>query len=245
MKTMKTSLFAITLSVGQMSAILASASLSTPAAAIPVFDQANYAQNLLQAARSLQQINQQISQLQNEARLIAQGDRNLERLEQSVVSELTTKLRKIEQLMAQAQAIGFRTDTLNASFDKLFPGHAEQILKTDPLLRDARARLDAAMSGFHQSMKVQAQVIENVEADAQVLSELMARSQGASGSLQVQQATNQLLALTAKQQFQLQSLMAAQFRSQSLESARRVQAETDARAATRRFLRNRKAYTPN
>src|SRR3546814_5367621 len=33
---------------------------SSPAHAIPVFDSANYAQNLLTAARTLQQINQQI-----------------------------------------------------------------------------------------------------------------------------------------------------------------------------------------
>lgn len=243
---MKNRLFAIFLGVGPVAAMLAAVSLPvTPAAAIPVFDQTNYAQNLLQAARALQQINQQISQLQNEARLIAQGDRNLERLDHSIVSELTTKLRKIDQLMGEAQAIDFRADALDAKFRKLFPGRVDQILTTDPLLRDARARLDAAMSGFQQAMKMQAQVVENVEADARVLSDLVALSQGASGSLQAQQATNQLLALAAKQQFQLQSLMAAQFRSESLELARRVQAETEARAATKRFLGNGTAYTPN
>ena len=34
-----------------------------PAAAIPVFDATNYAQNILTAARTLQQVNQQIQQL--------------------------------------------------------------------------------------------------------------------------------------------------------------------------------------
>jgi type IV secretion system protein TrbJ len=62
--------------------------------------------------------------------------------------------------------------------------------------------------------------------------------------LQAQQATNQLLALTAKQQFQLQNLMAAQFRSESMEAARRTQAETEAQAATKKFLGDGKAYTP-
>jgi P-type conjugative transfer protein TrbJ len=42
--------------------------LPVPASAqMPVFDSTNYAQNLLQAARALEQINHQVSSLQNEA----------------------------------------------------------------------------------------------------------------------------------------------------------------------------------
>src|SRR3546814_1450623 len=43
---------------------------TTPAQAIPVFDASNYAQNLLTAARTLQQINNQIQSLQNEASML-------------------------------------------------------------------------------------------------------------------------------------------------------------------------------
>ena len=71
----------------------------------------------------------------------------------------------------------------------------------------------------------------------------VARSQGAEGSLQAQQATNQLLALTAKQQFQLQQMMAAQFRSEAIEQARRATQAQEARAATRKFLGSGSAYT--
>ena len=38
--------------------------------------------------------------------------------------------------------------------------------------------------------------------------------------------------------------MAAQYRAEAMDAARRVQAETDARAATKRFLGTGKAYTP-
>ena len=54
----------------------------------------------------------------------------------------------------------------------------------------------------------------------------------------------QLLALATKQQFQLQALMAAQFRKESLEAARRGQSALEARARTTRFLGDGKAYTP-
>src|SRR3546814_18953975 len=87
--------------------------------------------------------------------------------------------------------------------------------------------MDNAKAAFQQTMTVQAQVAENVQADAQTLATIVARSPGAEGALQVGQATNQLLALAAKQQFQLQNLMAAQYRVEALEQARRDQSDTD------------------
>jgi P-type conjugative transfer protein TrbJ len=108
----------------------------------------------------------------------------------------------------------------------------------------ARSRLDTAMTAYQHTMTVQAQVAENVAADAKTLSSLVAKSQGAEGSLQAQQATNQLLALSAKQQFQLQNMMAAQYRAETIERARQAQAQIDAQAATKKFLGSGTAYTP-
>jgi type IV secretion system protein TrbJ len=217
---------------------------ATPALAIPVFDPTNYTQNLLQAARALQQINQQIEQLQNEATMIQQGNKNLERIDFPQLDELTRTMQQIDRLMGQAQGIDFKVDQMDAQFKRLYPGSAERVLKSDARLAEAKKRLNAAMSAFQQTMGVQAQVVENVASDARVLQAIVAKSQGAQGGLQAQQATNQLLALTAKQQFQLQNLMAAQFRSESMEAARRTQAETEAQAATKKFLGDGKAYTP-
>jgi type IV secretion system protein TrbJ len=62
--------------------------------------------------------------------------------------------------------------------------------------------------------------------------------------LQAAQATNQLLALTAKQQFQIEQMLAAQYRAQAIDQARRDQAESDGQAATTKFLGSGSAYTP-
>src|SRR3546814_18487803 len=78
-------------------------------------------------------------------------------------------------------------------------------------------------------MAVQAQVVENIAGDQGALHNIVQRSQGAQGSLQAQQATNQLLALVAKQQFQIQTLMAVQYRADAIERAPASQAQTDAR----------------
>jgi P-type conjugative transfer protein TrbJ len=216
----------------------------TPAAAIPVFDPTNYAQNLLQAARALEQINNQVRSLQNEATMIRGMEKNLQRFDFPEVGRMTSTLQKIDQLMGQARGIDFNVDQIDAKLRAMFPGSGAGALSADARVAAARARLEAAQDGFRRSMAVQAQVVENVKGDAALLADLAARSQNAEGSLQAVQATNQLLALTAKQQLQLQSLMAAEFREASLERARRAQAESDGQAATKRFLGSGKAYTP-
>ena len=218
--------------------------ISTPAQAIPVFDATNYAQNVLTAARTLQQINQQVQQLQNEARMLLNMERNLSRIDFPQLGQLQQRLQEIDRLMGQAQGIDFRVDQLDDRLRQLFPNSLDQLLSRDQSVARARAQLDAAMSAFGQTMRVQNQIGANVRTDAQALAEIVSRSQGAEGSLQAQQATNQLLALTAKQQLQIQNLMASQFRSESIEQARRGQIEREARAATRRFLGDGKAYTP-
>ncbi|MCW2397905.1 P-type conjugative transfer protein TrbJ [Sphingobium sp. B2D3C] len=209
-----------------------------------VFDPSNYAQNILTAARTLQSVNQQIQQLQNEARMLVNMAKNLTRIDFPQLDALKRKLAEIDRLMGRAQAIDFRVDQLDDKFQSLFPQEFSSALRTDARVRDARARLDASMGAFRQTMTVQAQVVENIQTDAQALADIVSRSQGAEGSLQAQQATNQLLALTAKQQFQLQHMMAAQFRSEAVEQARRVTQAAEARAATKKFLGSGSAYTP-
>ena len=210
--------------------------LQPAAAALPVFDPTNYAQNLLQAARALDQINNQVKSLQNEASMLQNMARNLETISFPQLRQITSAMRRIDQLMSQAQGIQFKVQGLNSQVQRLFPGALEQALTGNQRVGEARARLDATIAAYRQSISVQAQVAENVKEDAAVLGELAAASQGAEGALQVGQAANQLLALSVKQQLQLQNLMAAAFREAAIERARRAQAEDDGRALTRRFL---------
>lgn len=210
-----------------------------------VFDPSNYAQNILTAARTLQTVNQQIQQLQNEAQMLVNQGKNLSRVDFPQLDAIKAKLAEIDGLMGRATNIDFKVDELDTKFAKLFPRDFNAALTTDARVRDARSRLDATMAAFRQTMTVQAGVVENIHGDAEVLSQIVARSQGAEGSLQAQQATNQLLALTAKQQFQLQQMMAAQFRSEATEQARQATQSAEARAATKKFLGSGSAYTPD
>lgn len=217
---------------------------ATPARAIPVFDSANYAQNLLTAARTLQQINQQIQSLQNEARMLANMERNLSRIDFPQLNQLQQRLREIDSLMGQARGIDFRVDRLDEQFRRLYPDSFDQLVRRDQRAAAARERLEAAMAAYRQTMGVQSRIVANVRSDAEALSEIVAASQSAQGSLAVSQATNQLLALTAQQQLQIQQLMAAHFRSVAMEQAERAQIERESREHLRRFLGDGRAYTP-
>lgn len=245
-RTIRNYLIPGTISVGTIGSLAMGLTVtSTPAQAqITVFDPGNYSQNLLTAARTLQQINNQIQSLQNEANMLVNQAKNLTRIDFPELQALTQTLQQVDRLMSQAQGIQFRVSGLDQQFRQLFPQGFSSALRTNDQVIAARTRLDTAMSAYQHTMTVQAQVAENVAADVQALSAIVAKSQGAEGSLQAQQATNQLLALTAKQQFQIQNMMAAQFRAETIEQARRAQAEIDARAATTKFLGSGTAYTP-
>jgi P-type conjugative transfer protein TrbJ len=212
------------------------ASAPASAAGMPVFDATNYAENLLQASRALDQINNQVKSLQNETAMLQGMARNLKTIDFPQLQRMTLAMQQIDGLMSKANGIGFRIQGLDQRMKALFPGQLQRALSSDQRVAQARGRLDAAIDAYRHSMGVQAQVAENVRQDAGMLNQLVGASQGAEGALQAQQAANQLLALSIKQQLQLESLMASQFRDDSIERARRAQAEDDARAATMRFL---------
>lgn len=216
-----------------------------PARAVIVFDPSNYSQNILTAARTLNQINNQIRMLQNQAQSLLNQQRNLSRISFPELQALQQTIQQIDQLMGEARGIQFRVAGLDQQYRSMFPASFNAALGNDAHVVDARARLDTSMAAYKQTMAVQAQVIESIAADQTTLNGIVARSQGAEGGLQAQQATNQLLALVAKQQFQIQTLMAAQYRADAIERASRMQAQGDARAATTKFLGSGNAYTPH
>ncbi|QNA83805.1 P-type conjugative transfer protein TrbJ [Sphingomonas sp. So64.6b] len=237
-------LVASTLALGAAGSLGMALYASPASAQITVFDPTNYSQNLLTAARTLQQINNQIQSLQNEATMLINQAKNLTRIDFPELQALTQTLQQIDQLMGQAQGVSFRVSQVDGEFRRLFPRSFDRALTTNDLVVGAKARLDTSVAAFNQTMQVQAQVVGNVATDTPTLASIMAKSQGAEGGLQVSQATNQLLALATKQQFQIQNMMAAQYRAETLEAARRAQAETEARAATSKFLGDGKAYHP-
>ncbi|MDH4744242.1 P-type conjugative transfer protein TrbJ [Sphingomonas sp. CBMAI 2297] len=213
-------------------------------AQITVFDPSNYSQTVLTAARTLQQVNNQIQSLQNEVQMLLRLDRNLKGIAFPQLQALLDKLDGIDRLMQQAQSVGFEMDQLEARLKVLYPRSFDPASTRDQRLQAARARYDASTDALRRTMAVQSGIVQQAREDAEALAEIAARSQSAEGALAVGQATNQLLALTAKQGMALQQMMAAQFRADALEKQRQLTESEASRAATRRFLGSGTAYTP-
>ncbi len=209
-----------------------------------VFDPSNYVQNLLTATRALQQVNNQIQQLQNEATMLQNMGKNLTSLSSSQLGVMVSSLTQISGLMNQAQGIALNVNATNTAFTQTYPQAYPSTTSIGTLQSDAHQRWQDAMSAFERTLQVQAQVAQNVQADAPTLSALVNSSQSAVGNLQVNQATNQLLALSIKQQLQIQNLMTAQDRATALDAARNAEAEESARAGFADFMGNGSAYTP-
>ena len=208
-----------------------------PAHALIVYDPSNYAQNVLTAARTLQQINNQIRSLQNEAQSLLNEAKNLANLPLSVLAPLQAQIQQTKQLIAQAQNLAYDVQSIQARFAAQYKSISLSA-SDQALITDARARWTTSVGAFEDALKVQAGVIGNLDGAHVVMRDLVTASQSASGVLQAAQAGNQLLALQAQQLADLTAVIAAQSRAQSLEAARQATSEAEGRERLRRFLGN-------
>ena len=205
-----------------------------PGAQIVVFDPSNYSQNILTAARALDQINNQIRSLENEAQMLINGARNLTSLPGSVVGQLTSKINEINSLIAQAKGISFDVQKTQSDFQRLYPRQYTAAISSDRIVQDATARWDNTYQALKQTLVTQATIASALDQDGQTLRTLMANSSGAVGTLQAQQSGNELLALQVKQSLQAQALVATQARAEAL---RAVEQQASASAGRERFIR--------
>lgn len=209
-----------------------------------VFDAANFSQNLLTAARELQQIDNQIQQLQNQAQMLLNQSRNLTGLHYSALSQFLTTLASTNWLIAQAQGLTFNVAQSRATFDRLYPSSYAAGTTDAQMVRDAQTRWQTSVQALRTATRMQSQAAQNLLSDQSVLSSLVTYSQGAVGALQATQATNQLLALIARQAIQAQQLTVAQGRASVLDQARATADEAQAERMRARFLGNGPQYTP-
>lgn len=217
--------------------------LTTPAAALIVFDPSNYAQNVLQAARALEQIGNQITSLQNETQMLINQARNLASLPQSSLSQIQQSVERTQQLLSQAQRIAYDVGQIDHAFSTTY-GPASTTASDQALIDGARERWSNAVAAIQDAMKVQAGVVSNLDTNRLQTSSLVTASQSATGALQAAQAGNQLIALQTQQIVDLTAVIAAQGRAQNLEAAQRAAAQDQGREQLRRFLTPGAGYQP-
>jgi P-type conjugative transfer protein TrbJ len=220
---------------------LSFAAMSPVSAQWVVFDPNNYAQNVLTAARELQQINNQITSLQNQAQSLINQAKNLANLPYSSLQQLQSSIQRTQQLLAQAQRIAYDVQQIDHAFSTNYaPATSGQ--SNQALITNAQSRWQNSVAALQDALRVQAGVVGNLDTNRTQTSALVTSSQGASGALQATQAGNQILALQAQQLADLTATVAAQGRAQNLESAQRAAAQDQGREQLRRFLTPGQGY---
>ena len=214
-----------------------------PVSAQIVFDPNNYAQNVLQAARALEQISHQVTSLQNQAQMLINQARNLASLPQSSLNQILGSIQRTQQLLGQAQRIAFDVGQIDHAFSTTY-GTASTTASDQALVDGARERWRNSVAGLQDAMKVQAGVVANIDTNRVEMSSLVTASQSATGGLQATQAGNQLMALQTQQIADLTAAFAAQGRAQNLEAAQRAAAQEQGREQLRRFLTPGAGYRP-
>ncbi|HWJ70836.1 MAG: P-type conjugative transfer protein TrbJ [Proteobacteria bacterium] len=208
-----------------------------------VYDPSNYAQNVLTAARTLEQINNQITSLQNEAQMLINQARNLASLPYSSLQQLQQNVQRTQQLLGQAQNIAFEVGQIDQAFQSQY-GNVSLSATDAQLVADARGRWENTVGGLQDAMRVQAGVVGNIDSNRAEMAALVGQSQGATGALQATQAGNQLLALQSQQLSDLIAVISANGRADALTEAERATAAEQGRIQRERFLTPGSGYQP-
>jgi type IV secretion system protein TrbJ len=228
--------------------VLAAAVVGSPAppaqAQLAVFDPTNLIQNALTAARSLEQVTNQVKQITNQIKSLENDARNLTRLGERFTPDLVRQLRELDQLMDEAGGITLQVQGTRDALEVLFKGDYAGTEFADRA-RTAVQQIDATRAALRSSLMIQAKVTEQLRADQSTLERLSNASANASGSLSATQATNEILAFQAEQSMRLQSLLIAENRAQALERARAMEVQAQGRAQSAYFFAGARTSHPD
>jgi type IV secretion system protein TrbJ len=235
---MKHPIAALLFTAAPLMAVPLTGLLAPPAEAqVTVYDPANHAQNILQAVRALQELEGQVRQLAHEIEMLENMARNLETLPVSVAESIIgQRMIRIRELMEEASGIGWRLETIERDYEAAYPEIYSPSTPNTELVEDARTRWRQSRAAFRETLRVSAAALENNDADAAALQDLLTLSQEAAGALQAAQAGNELSAMTTQQLMQIEAMLAAQHRAVALEEARRLAEAERGRARLSSFL---------
>src|SRR6185437_8228315 len=127
------------LAVGAAALTLAAAGAPARAQFV-VFDPTNFSQNLLTAARELQQVNNEIQSLENQATMLVNQSRNLASLPYSSLPQLEQSIAGTQQLLIQAQRIAYSVSMIDQAFTQQYPLAYSSGTSSPQLLTDAQSR---------------------------------------------------------------------------------------------------------
>lgn len=209
------------------SAALATALVTAPAQAQRiVYDPTNYAQNLLQAARALEQIRNQIRQIEQAAAMLRQNPLQLS-------PELSQSIAEAGALFETAQGIAFEVNQVGEDIRQLYPETWDEF-DLDDIMARSEAWVGESRRSLERAMEAEARAAQSVDRARGHIDRALqssAQSEGQTGAIQ---AGNQLLGVTASQLTEIHALLVAQGRALETERLERLAREERGREIQRR-----------
>lgn len=210
-----------------IAAILAFPPIASPAQAQRVvYDPTNHAQNVLQAARALEHINNQLASLANEARMLKELDLQLS-------PELSRSIGAAQQLLEQARGIRQNLDTITADMAALYPDDLRG-LDLDSLLQQSDRWVEQSRASVETLMEASAASTGQLGQTQSTIERALSASANAEGQTGAIQASTQALGVLSTQIAQLQQLQAAQARALASERLEQIARAERAREVRRR-----------
>jgi len=179
-----------------------------PAHSFPVFDGANYVQNLLTALQTLQTVAQQATEISNQVRQIENQAAMLRSIDINTAAQLAGQLGILNQEYAKAAGIFYKADQITSQMRGIFP-EADDLYNFPDIANNARQFGIRSRQLGEYSARVHAAVLENSpNTQARVLG-LINASNSAPGQTAATQAGNQLLGTLSGQMTELVSVLSA------------------------------------
>src|SRR5258708_39582580 len=174
-------------SIAAIGAVALAFVLVTPSLAqITVFDPSNYSQNLMTAANTLKQIDNQLTALQNQTQMLLNQARHLTSLPTSLLNDIDRTFTQTQNLLRQVDRIAYDVQAIEQTFQK---NQNFSVSQSDRQLIDgARDRWQNSGSTFQHSMSIGAATINNLPATQTQTDTLVGASQSAVCPLQASQA---------------------------------------------------------
>src|ERR1700677_4012393 len=116
-----------------------------------VYDPTNFSQNVLTAARELQQVNNEIQSLENQATSLINQARNLASLPYSALAQLEQSITQTQQLLLNAQRIAYSVTSINQAFTQSYPQNYSNSTSSQQLLVQAQTRWQNSLAGFQDA----------------------------------------------------------------------------------------------
>ena len=207
-------------------AIVAATPMAPARAQMTVIDPTNLAQNLLQATRALEQINNQIRQIEQATQMLRQNPLQLS-------PELTQSISEARELFNTAQGIAFEVNQVGENLRTLYPETWEDF-DLEGVLQQSERWEQESRDSLQRAMEAEARAARSIEGSRNRIDRALQSSSSAEGQTGAIQASNQLLGVTASQLAEIHALLIAQGRALETERMERLAREERAREIQRR-----------